>query len=179
MNKIEKVLLDKVKTMKGFVLGFGSLDESIIKGINKNNNINEFILLSDTNISSTSDSKSKNNKKLSYHKIQKKFRKKNVTNIIASYDDLKSYHRRFIVDSLFLAKENIYVIIKNEDIDVDLVSKRFKRYHQELEVIECRNGYVLQIRKTKYRKNKLRDSIYLIIDFFIDILNIIGDLFVI
>lgn len=178
MNKIEKVLSDKVRNMKGFVLGFGQIDESLIKEIDKNNNINEFVLLSDANMSSTENSKSKNNKKLSYHKIQKKFRKKNITNIIAFYDDLKSYRRRFVIDSLFLAKENIYVIIKNEDIDVDLVKNRFKRYHQELEITECRNGYVLQIKKTKYRKNKVRDSLYLLMDFIVDIINLIGDLFV-
>jgi len=179
MNKIEKVLSDEIKKMQGFVLGFGNLSEKLINNINKNNNINEFVLLSDEYTSSTGNAKLKGNKKIAYRNIRKKFKNKNVTNIVASYDELGKYHRRFIADSLYLTEQNIYVFIKNEDIDEELVTKRYQRYHQKLEIIECRDGFILHIEKSKYRKNKIRDLFYLIIDCIIDGINFIGDLFVI
>lgn len=177
MNKIEKVLLDSVKEIKGTILGFGNLSDKVITAIDKNDNIIEFTLLSNSNESS-GDTKGRNTKKVPYHKIRKKFRKKDITSIIASYDDLQKYRRRFIADSLFLAKDNIYLFIKSEDIDVEIIQKRYERYRQECEMIPCRDGFLLKITKKNYKKNKVRDTWYIFLDFIIDILNIIGDLFV-
>lgn len=179
MNKIEKILIDCIKKIEGNVLGFGNLDEKIIKEIDKNKNISEFILFSDDNISGEESKKTKRNKQVAYKKIRKKIKKKNINNIIACYDDLKGYRRRFVQDSLYLSKQNIYVYIKSEEIDEELIIKRFKRYHQDIELIECKDGFVIHIKKVKYRKNKIRDMFYLVIDFVIDVINIIGDLFVI
>lgn len=178
MNKIEKVLLDSIKEMHGFILGFGNLDEKIIKSIDKNNKINEFILLSDTYTKSTGKSKSKRTKKIAYRKIRNRFKKKNVTNIIASYEELEKYQRRFISDSLFLAKDNIYLFIKNKDIDADIIKKRYERYHQECEMIPCRDGIIVKITKKNYKANKAKDTLYLCMNFMSDVMNFIGDLFV-
>jgi len=178
MNKIEKTLLNSIENMQGYVLGFGNIDDKIIKAINKNNEISEFVLLSDDCVSDD-DTKSKRTKKIPYRRIRKKFKKKNVTNIIASYDELGKYHRRFISDSLFLSKQNIYVFIKNEDIDIELIEKRYKRYHQKMKLIECSDGFLLHIEKIKYRKNVFRDKIYLFIDLVVDGINFIGDLFIV
>lgn len=178
MNKIDKVLLDSVKNMQGSVLGFGNISQKIIDSIDKNNNILEFTLLSgDSGIKVEKDGFS--SKKIPYHKIYKKFRKKNITSIIASYDELAKYKRRFISDSLCLAKQNVIVFIKNEDIDVDVIKKRYDRYHQNCEIINCRDGVVFIITKEKYKKNKLRDKLYLFINCIEDVINFIGDLFVI
>jgi len=177
MNKIDKVLMDDIKKMKGSILGFGDFDEKIINSINKNDNIIEFSLLSNGIISSE-DSGRSSSKKILYRKIRRKFRKKNITNIIASYEDLDKYHRRFISDSLYLAKNQIHVFIKNDEIDVDIIKKRFERYHQECEMIECRDGIVLKITKKNYKRNRLRDTLYLFINFIGDGINFIGDLFV-
>lgn len=179
MSKIEKILIDSIKKMNGYVLGFGNLDEKTIKEIDKNKNISEFMLLSDNCINTGGKQKAKRKKHILYKKIRKKFKKKNVTNVIACYDDLKKYRRRFISDSLFLSKENIYVFIKDEDIDEELVERRFKRYHQEVKLIECSDGFVLHIKKIKYRKNKFRDTLYLFLDSISDMVSLIGDLFII
>lgn len=177
MNKIEKVLLNSIKEMQGNILGFGNLSEKMVASIGKNDNILEFTLLS--NGEPISDgSKGRSSKKLSYRKIRKRFRKKHITNIIASYDELGSYRRRFIADSLYLAEHNINLFVKNEDIDVDTIKKRYERYHQECEVISCTDGVVLKITKKKYKKNKLRDTFCLFINFLGDGINFIGDLFV-
>lgn len=177
MNKIEKVLLDSAKKLEGNILGFGNLSEKVIETIDKNTKITEFILLSDKSLP-TSDGKGRSSKRIPYKKIRKKFRKKNITTIIASYDELEKYHRRFISDSLYLVKKEIYLYIKNEDIDVDIIKKRFARYHQDLEEIACKDGTLLKITKTNYKKNKARDSWYLFMNFIGDGINYIGDLFV-
>ena len=177
MDKIEKVLLDSIKKMKGNVLGFGNISEKIIQSIDKNDNILEFTLLSDGKVSSNG-TKGHSQKKLPYRKIRKKFNKKHIMNIVASYDELGSYRRRFIADSLYLAEHSINLFIKNEDIDIDIIKKRYEKYHQECEVIQCRDGVVLKIIKKKYKKNKLRDTFYLFINFLGDGINFIGDLFI-
>jgi len=45
-------------------------------------------------------------------------------------------------------------------------------------MINCKDGTILIIIKKHYKKNKLKDTIYLIIDIIIDELEIIGDLFI-
>lgn len=177
MNKIEKVLLDSIKEMQGSILGFGNLSEKVIEMIDKNSNITEFTLLSDKNLSSDGG-KGRSSKRIPYKKICKKFRKKNITNIIASYDELEKYRRRFISDSLYLAKSEIHIFIKNEDIDTDIIKKRYERYRQDCEVITCRDGVILKITKKNYKTNKVRDTWYLFINFLSDGINFIGDLFI-
>ena len=46
-------------------------------------------------------------------------------------------------------------------------------------MINCRDGIVLIITKDKYKKNKLRDKFYLFINCIEDVINFIGDLFVV
>ena len=179
MNKIDKVLLDEVKEWKGNILGFGNLSEKIIASIEKNNNILGFTLLSSSQKSSSTSKKGRSSRKLPYHKIRKKFRKKHIMHIIAFYDELERYHRRFISDSLYLAQDSITIFIKNENIDVDIIKKRYERYHQECEIISCKDGVVLKIRKINYKANKVRDTFYLFINFISDGINFIGDLFVV
>ena len=96
MNKIEKVLLDSIKKMSGYVLGFGTIDEKIIKEMTQNENISEFMLLSNNSNGTGDKRKFRIKKQVTYKKIRKKFKKKNVTNIIACYDDLKKYRRSAI-----------------------------------------------------------------------------------
>ena len=178
MDKIDKVLLDSVKNMQGSVLGFGNISQKIIDSIDKNDNILEFTLLSgDSSVKGGSDRGA--SKKIPYHKIYKKFRKKNIASIIASYDELEKYKRRFISDSLCLAKQNVVVFVKDNNIDADIIKKRYDRYHQNCEMINCRDGIVLIITKDKYKKNKLRDKFYLFINCIEDVINFIGDLFVV
>lgn len=177
MNKIEKILLDSIKEMNGFILGFGTLDDKVINSIKNNKNIFEFTMLN--NGSNSGDGKKgKNSKKLPYRKIRKKFINKNVGHIIAYYDELDKYHRRFISDSLYLANSSIYIYMKNTDIDIDLIVKRYQRYQQHCELVKCRDGFVLKITKNDYKKNIFRDIFYLFIDFILDGINLIGDLFI-
>lgn len=178
MNKIDKVLLDSVKNMHGSILGFGNISQKIIDSIDKNSNIVEFTLLSGGKYAN-GETGGRTSKKIPYHKIYKKFRKKNISNIIASYDDLEKYKRRFISDSLSLTKQNVIVFIKDSDIDVDIIKKRYQRYHQKCEMINCRDGVVLIITKEKYRKNNIRDKVYLFLNYIEDAINFIGDLFVV
>jgi len=178
MNKKEKVLIENIKEMKGKILGFGNLSDKIIDSINKNNNIEEFVLLSDNYGLSSGKSRKSKTKKITYRKIRKQFKNKNITNIIASYEKLKKYKRRFISDSLFLSKDKIYIFIKNNEKDIEIIKKRYERYKQEIKMINCKDGTILIIIKKHYKKNKLKDTIYLIIDIIIDELEIIGDLFI-
>lgn len=179
MNKIEKVLLDNSRTMHGSVLGFGSLDEKLLSEIDKNQNITTFTVLSDLNYTGGEGKKRGPSKKISYRKIRKKFRKQNIQYIIASYDDLHGYHRRFISDSLYLAEYSVILFVKNEDIDIDIIKKRYARYHQKCDVISCRDGVVFKITKKDYKENRIRDTFYLFINFVSDGINFIGDLFVV
>ena len=179
MNKIEKILLDNSRTMHGNVLGFGSLDDKLVSEIDKNQNITTFTILSDLNYASGAGKKRGFSRKISYRKIRKKFRKQNIQYIIASYDDLHGYHRRFISDGLYLAQYGILVFVKSDDIDIDIIKKRYARYHQQCEIISCRDGVVFKITKVNYKKNRIRDIFYLFMNFVSDGINFIGDLFVI
>ena len=180
MNKIEKVTLDAINKMEGCILGFGNFSDNITSKINKLDKIYEFLILDNGEMKSQQGEggSKKKNKYISYKKIKKKFKKKNIDYIIANYEELGKYHRRFISDSLFLTNKSIYVIIKSEDTDVELIKRRYGRYKETCEIIECRDGFVLHIEKNKYKSNILRDKIYLIIDTIIDGIIFFGDVFV-
>jgi len=176
MNKIEKVLLDSIKSMDGFVLGFGDFSDKITSTIDKLNSITEFTVLSGGNMSSGEKcGKKPRLKKILYKKIKKKFKNKNVNYIIASYEELEGYKRRFISDSLNLVNKSIYIYVNDEDIDINVIKRRYERYHETVEIIECRDGFVLHIEKKKYKKNIIRDKFYLIIDAIVDGFNFFGD----
>ncbi len=176
MNKIEKVLLDSIKRMDGFVLGFGDFSEKITSTIDKLNSITEFTILSGGKISSDGGSGKKTKlKKILYKKIKKKFKNKNVNYIIASYEELEGYKRRFISDSLYLVNKGIYIYVNDEDIDINVIKRRYERYNEIVEIIECRDGFVLHIEKKKYKKNIIRDKFYLVIDAIVDGFNFFGD----
>ena len=177
MNKLEKILLDSIKEMNGFVLAFGSLEDKLINAIEKNKNIFEFTLLGDY-IKGESGIKGKKSKKLPYRKIRNKFKKKNVEHIIAHYEELGKYRRKFIIDSLYLANKSIDIFIMDKDIDINVIINRYQRYQQNCELIKCRDGFVLKITKNDYKKNKFRDILYLFIDFVVDGINFVGDLFI-
>lgn len=182
MNKIEKVMLDIVNKMEGCIVGFGSFSDNVKDKINKSDKIYEFLILDNGEIKSKEDSAGSKNKNkyiyISYKKIRKKLRNKNINHIIANYEELGRYHRRFISDSLFLTNKSIYIIVKNDDTDIDLIRKRYERYNEVCEITECRDGIVLHIIKNKYKNNFIRDKFYLTIDTIVDGIILFGDIFV-
>lgn len=180
MNKVEKYLVASIHNMQGHGLGFGTFGEKVMSEISKNSLITEFDFLSSNEGRVIRGGNVKKHlEKIPYRKMRKKFRKKRIDYIIANYDELGKYHRRFVMDSLYLAKNKIDVIVRNEDIDIELLAKRYQRFHIYYELIHCKDGVILHIEKENYKKNKFRDSFYLLIDSFVDIVNFIGDLFVI
>ena len=36
------------------------------------------------------------------------------------------------------------------NIDIDIIKHRYERYHEVVEIIKCRDGFVLHIEKQKY-----------------------------
>ena len=179
MNKIEKVLLDSIKNMDGFILGFGSFSDKITSIIDKFDSITEFTTLSDGKIiTDNKDGKKSKTKKVLYKKIRKKFKNKNVNYIIASYEELESYKRRFISDSLYIANKSIYIYVHDKDIDINTIKHRYERLNENVEITECRDGYVLYIEKKNYKKNIIRDKFYLIIDAIVDGFNFFGDMII-
>lgn len=174
MNKIENHLVNIVKKMDGKVLGFEIDSPKVLKQIDSNNNILEFNLLNNCNASIGTGTSRKKEKTVKYKKIRKKFGKKKYDTILCDYNLIDSYKRRFIADSIYVAKRDIYIIVDKEHLDI--IEARYKRYKVSLDSTECKDGYLVKVELGKEKTHYFRDKFYLFIDYLYDIVDIIGDI---
>ncbi len=174
MQKIENEINNYLKKIDGKIIGIG-LSEKNIKEIEKNNKI-VFCDLLDTNNSNTGKEKG-NIKKLYCKDVRKKYKKKNINYIIGDISKINKYKNNFIKDSIYINKNKI--IYYTDDIDtLNLYIKRYKRYNVIINVIDCKDGKILDI-DTSHAKNKyLMDKIYYVLDRLYDLVDIIGEIFV-
>ena len=172
MKKIENELKEILQNISGNVLLIGSYSLKLEEIINKNKNILYCDQL--TNSSNLiSSEKSEKSKKLNIKKIKKHYKKNNINNTIVNYNEVKDYKNTFIKDSVYITKNNIIVIDKNND---ETIFNMYKRYTKDIKIIDCLDGKIFIINLSKIKNNKIKDTYYLIHDAIIDIFDTIGNL---
>ena len=169
MFKYKKI----IKDLNGFVLGVGYLNNKIIDAINKNNNI-EVDLLSNNSLASDKnmlDKKTrKNGKRVNIKKLKKLFRHKKPDYILCNVDSVNKYLKYFIKDSLYITKNKIYIYSDSNNIDLDDLAKKYKRYVSDVTIDkEC-----IVIDTINYKRNIFKNIWYYIVDTFVNLYEIIG-----
>lgn len=174
MNKVENNLVNLAKKMSGKILSFEIDSSKLLYQIDKNANIIEFNLLNHCS-SSIGKCMSKGRKTIvNYKKIRKYFGKKKQDTVLCDYNTIGRYQRRFVADSMYLAKKDIYVLVTKEFLDI--VIKRYKRYKVSLDVIECKDGYIIKVEPRENKIHYILDKFYLLIDYLYDVIDVIGDI---
>lgn len=172
MKEIHKI----INCVSGNVLAIG-VDNKIIKKLEQNDRIENCNLLDcEMPITKEKNTKKQKGKKIRIKKIRKIFKKKKVDFIICNINHVKKYLKTFIKDSVYINKDMLYIYdIKDENLQEEL-TKKYKRYNVKIEIIKDENDIILKIDNKKSKTNVFKDFIYLIIDNFFCVIDIISDI---
>lgn len=174
MNKIDYTMANIVRKLKGKILGFSIENDKILNELKENANIVEVNILSN-NGSSKGNIRREKGKTINYKKVRK-FGHNKYDAIICDYNKMDRYKRRFISDSVYLSNSDIYIIISSDLLDV--LVRRYKRYSSEIDVVECKDGYIVKVGVSKSKNGYFKDKFYLALDFLYDVYDFIGDILV-
>lgn len=167
------------KEVTGKVLVIGLENKTVEQVIDKNENITELYTMKFNGKKKTKDNRSgKRGKTISIKKIRKIFKKKRIDYIICNIEDINRFLRTFIRDSIYINKSKLYIYGTKENLDSELIEKRYKRYNTSIIITEYNKELLIEIDNTKAYNNKIKDMFYNICDIGYNIVNTIGDLLI-
>ncbi len=172
---MDKDLKKIIKNFSSSVLYIGN-DDEISKYLEKNENITSLDVLS--NKKSTSKAKRKifkKNKTVNINKLRKRYKNKSIDYIICDYNIILPYIRKFIKSSVFISKNKIYFY---GDVDLSIINK-YKRYNCNINIINNKKNKIIEIDNINFKTNIFKNILYLIYDiadFFIYLVELIGDI---
>ena len=175
-----KYLLELIKEMEGNIIGIG-LDSKLLSGFNKNKKVNVYTIDSiQTSFGILPSKKRKMNsgKTISIKKLYKYFKRKSIDYILCNYEEIDKYLKYYIRDSVYLNNKTIYLYGKKEDIDVDLLKKRYSRYNTNIEIKEFKESILLIIDSSDTKISKLKNKLYFISDTFYNFIEFISNILV-
>ncbi len=165
-------LTDIVKKMTGEVVCFGVKEENIINLLQKNQNVNAFLINREPRKSIFTRRKKvkignqKKGKKLNMKKIRKTFKKKSVDYIICDFNEIYDYFKYFIYDSTVINKGKLYLYGNSKYVDANRLGNRFKRFHSEVTVSITGEDFLIIVDNTNSKENWIKAKWYIIIDSF-------------
>ena len=167
-------LVYEIKKLNGFVLGVGYLKDKFLKEMDKNPNIEVDLLTNNEAASSKIElkksEKKKKGKNVSIKKIKKIFKKRRPNYIICNVDDIESYLRYFVKDSISITNHAIYVFSDSKKSDLNDVKHKYERYIKDIDI----NDEYIVINTVGYKRNIFKNIWYFIIDTFVAIYDFIG-----
>ena len=174
-NTLEEI----IKKIKGNVLSV-CLDDKLMNAFDNNNKINLYSIDSNSSVGifkKKNKRKTNKGKTINIKKLRKYINKKSVDYMFCNMNEMFSYYKYFIRDSIRLNNNKLYIYASKE-IDKDLLIKNYKRYNVKIEYTSYKNGYILIIDNTKSKNNYIMDKLYFIKDTFYNIAEFIGNLLV-
>ena len=175
-NKLEEIL----KQIDGNVLTV-CLDKKLMKFAYDNNKINLYSVESNISVGllgrKRNKRKTNKGKTINIKKLRKYINKKSVKHMFCNMNEMFSYYKYFIKDSVYLNNNKLYLYV-DKNIDKELIIKNYKRYDVKIEEIEYKNGYLLIIDNKNSKSNLLKDILFFIKDTFYNIAEAIGNLLI-
>lgn len=173
-------LVNDINSLSGNVLGIGIEDDKLIKSLNKNKDINTFMIMRNPASSFFNRKKARmdNGKKVNMKKMKKIFNKKSVDYVICDFSSIKDFFKYFISNSIYINSKKLYLYGSVNDIDEDVVIKRYKRYNVTVEKIINEDEFLLIIDNTCSKNHFFRDKWYIIIDTFHNIGDLISSILI-
>lgn len=169
----------EIKDLRGFVLGVGYINDSLLKEMNKNDYIKVDLLTSDflnatkkNMVDKEIRKKKKKGKTIYIKKLKKAFRHDKPDYIICNIDDVMNYLKYFVKDSLYITNERIYIYSESKKNDLTNIEKKYRRY-----INDVVNGdeYII-INTINYKRNIFKNLWYYIVDTFTSIYDFIGNI---
>lgn len=168
------------KEISGNVITIGVDYKTVLDELDKNEKIvNLYSMQFKGRKKSKKKEKSKKRDKIvSIKKIRKIFKKKRIDYIICNIEDINRFLRTFIRDSVYINKEKLYIYGSKNNIDLELIEKRYNRYNVIINVTEYDKEVLVEIDNTKAFNHAFKDIFYNIADILYSIYNTIGDLLI-
>ena len=167
------------KNISGKVLVIGLENKTVEQVLDKNENITELYTMKFNGKKKTKDkTRGRRGKTISIKKIRKIFKKKRIDYIICNMEDINKFLRTFIRDSVYINKTKLYIYGDKNNLDSELIEKRYKRYNTNIIITEYNKELLIEIDNTNAYNNKIKDMFYNICDIGYNIVNAIGDLLI-
>jgi len=171
MNYVElKKIINK---LSGNIIIIGEFNEELEKLVSENKNILTCDHL--TNSKGLGIGKKGKSKNINIKKIKRKYKNKKIDYILCNIEDVFKYQKTFIKDSIYIAKKEVYLFGKKDDVDV--IQKKYNRYTNNTELTRLKEGIVLIV-KTDFNPPKLKNIYYHIYDTMIAIADLISDILI-
>ncbi len=168
------------KEISGNVITIGVDYKTVLDELDKNEKIDNLYSMQfkGRKKSKKKEKSKKRDKIVSIKKIRKIFKKKRIDYIICNIEDINRFLRTFIRDSVYINKEKLYIYGSKNNIDLELIEKRYNRYNVIINVTEYDKEVLVEIDNTKAFNNSFKDIFYNIADILYSIYNTIGDLLI-
>lgn len=175
-----KEILKLIKNIEGNVITIGIKNSKIMDKLLKNNKINLFDINKDDNIVFFKSKKRKlnNSKIINIKKLNKYFNKKSIDYIICDIEEIKDYLKFFVKNSIYLNDKKLIMYGNNEDVDLDNLIKRYKRYNVNIETITLSDNFILIIDNSKSKNKRILEKIYYIKDTLYNLVEMISNILV-
>jgi len=165
-------LISIVKQFTGNVVCLGVQDGRILRNLEQNKQVNVYTIERSRGKSIFSRKKKAHvkeskSKKVNMKKLRKTFKKKSVDYIVCDINEIYDYFKYFIYDSVVINKKKLYLYGESKYIDPKVLSKRFKRYHAKVTIIESSSTqFLLVVDNAESRGNWFQSKWYIVIDTF-------------
>lgn len=175
-----KEILKLIKNVEGNVITIGIKNSKIMDKLLKNNKINLFDINKDDSIGFFKSKKRKlnNGKTINIKKLNKYFNKKSIDYIICDIEEIKDYLKFFVKNSIYLNDKKLIMYGNSEDIDLDNLIKRYKRYNVNIETITISDNFILIIDNSKSKNKRILEKIYYIKDTLYNLVEMISNILV-
>ncbi len=175
VNDLKKIC----KEVKGNVITIGLENKTVVSELDKNDKIcNLYSMQFNGKKRSKKTGRGSTGKTISIKKIRRVFKKKNIDYIICNIGDIEYFLRTFIRDSIYINKIKIYIYGTTDNVDIELLEKRYKRYKVEINILEYTHDFLMEIDTTNAYNHFFKDFFYNIVDIIVLIYNTIGDLLI-
>ena len=175
-----KEILKLIKNVEGNVITIGIKNSKIMDKLLKNNKINLFDINKDDSICffKNKNRKLNNSKTINIKKLNKYFNKKSIDYIICDIDEVKDYLKFFVKNSIYLNDKKLIIYGNNEDVDLDNLIKRYKRYNVNIEITTKSDNFILIIDNSKSKNKRILEKIYYIKDTLYNLVEMISNILV-
>lgn len=177
MEKIYSLLRKEFKNNSGSVLGIGIMDQKLIDIIDQNSKITFCDLLNDPKVKKEKTKRKLFNftKRVSPKALRKRYKKKSIDYVICSYELINPYIKYFIKDSIYITNKEVYLYAKKDEIDLELIKKRYSRYNVEIDIQEYKIDTLITIKTNKAKNYFFKDKLYFITDSLYNFIELISN----
>lgn len=161
-------LLEDAKKITGNVVCVGVTNEEVLRVLSRNKKTSVFTIDFTKKFGFFSRKKTKLDKgrKVNIKKLRKTFRDKSVDAFIYDFNEMYDYFKYFISDSVMIGRGKVYIYGESRFVDPKLLIKRYKRYGTEAFLEVDGDSFLIIIDVEHAKTNWFKNKVYLVVDTF-------------